>query len=132
MRKANLFTAVGLVAVVALSGSAFTAESTLDDEAINVGSVAQSVSGATFTNVVHEYTAADDTTTALSGRTAELLSTEAGVVKVFLNASETADVNGCTATPVDTNADTIDDASDVVCDIVDTANLTAIRFVVNG
>lgn len=121
-----------VAAALALTGSAFTATSTLDDQAINVGSVSQSVSGATFTNVAHAYTAATDTTTAISARAAELLSTEAGVVAIFLNGSSTADAAGCTVTHVDTDADTVDDASDVACNITDTVNLTALRFVVNG
>ncbi len=133
MRKnVKLLGAVAVAGLVAATGSAFTATSTIDDSAINVGSVTQSVSGATFTNVVHAYTASTDTTTSLSGRTAELLSTATGVVKVFLNESATADAAGCTVTAVDTDADTVNDASDVTCNITDTVNLTSIRFVVNG
>lgn len=133
MRKnAKLLGAVAVAGLVAATGSAFTATSTIDDAAINVGSVVQSVSGATFTNVVHTYTASTDTTTALSARAAQLLSTTAGVVKVHLNGSATADAAGCTVTHVDTDATVGVDASDIACNITDTANLTEIRFVVNG
>lgn len=128
----KLVGAIAVAGLVAAGGSAFTATSTIDKSAINVGSVTQSVSGATFTNVVHSYTAATDTTTALSARAAQLLSTTAGVVNVFLNGSGTADAAGCTVTQVDTDADLAVDASDVACNITDTANLTSIRFVVNG
>lgn len=131
--SSKLFVAVAAAGLVATAGTAFTATSTIDDAAINVGSVAQSVSGATFTNVVHTYTASTDTTTALSARTAQVLSTATGVVKVYLNNSPTSDVN-CTVTQVDTTspADGTPDVSDVACDITDTVNLTDVRFVVNG
>ncbi|HUG85321.1 MAG TPA: hypothetical protein VMM13_12190 [Euzebya sp.] len=133
MRKGTIFTALGLVAVIAISGSAFTATSTIDDDAINVGSVLQSISGATFTNVVHTYTEATDTTTALDAKAEELLSTAAGVVTVSVNG---AAAEACTVTWTDVNLDGIDDGatdfSDIACDITDTANVTSIRFVVNG
>ncbi|MQB02540.1 MAG: hypothetical protein GEU78_20450, partial [Actinobacteria bacterium] len=85
-----------------MGGSAFTATSTIDDAAINVGSVAQSVSGATFTNVVHTYTAETDTTTALSAKAEELLSTATGVVTVSVNGAAAED---CTVTVTDVNLD---------------------------
>lgn len=131
--KRNTFAAVALAALVAATGSAFTATSTIDDSAINVGSVAQSVSGATFTNVTHTYTAATDTTTALSAKAEELLSTAAGVVTVSVNG---APAEACTVTltdlvPLGTDEGATD-YSTVNCDIADTANVTSIRFVVNG
>lgn len=125
--------AIAFGAVVATGSSAFTATSTIDDAAINVGSVAQSVSGATFTNVAHTYTAATDTTTALSAKAEQLLSTTAGVVTVSVNSGA---AQACTVTVTDVDEDGVDDGasdfSDIACDIADTANVTSIRFVVNG
>jgi hypothetical protein len=131
--SSRLLLALAIAGVVAASGSAFTATSTIDDLAIHVGSVAQTVSGATITNVTHTYTAATDTTTALSAKAEQLLSTATGVVKVSINdgALET-----CTVTVTDVDGDGVDDGaadfSDIACDITDTANVTSVRFVVNG
>lgn len=124
---------VGLAAVgaVVAGGSAFTATSTIDSSAVHVGSVAQSVSGATITNVAYTYTAATDTTTAISAKAEELLA--AGSVKVSVNNGALQD---CTVTVTDANSDGVDDGaadfSDIACDITDTANVTSVRFVVNG
>lgn len=132
-RSTKLLSVLGAAAAVAAAGSAFTATSTIDDPAINVGSVSQSVSGATFTNVVHEYTAATDTTTAISAKAEELLSTTAGVVRVSINDGTLED---CTVTLTDLAPLGTDegagDFSDIACDITDTANVTSVRFVVNG
>jgi hypothetical protein len=134
MRKNfKLVGAVAVAGLVAASGSAFTATSTLDDTAINVGSVAQTVSGATFTNVAHTYTAATDTTTALAAKAEQLLSTAAGVVTVHVNDGV---AQNCTVMVTDVAPLGVDDGagdfSDVDCDITDVANVTSIRFVVNG
>jgi hypothetical protein len=134
MRKSTkLLVALAAAGTVAAAGSAFTATSTIDDPAINVGSVAQSVSGATITNVVHSYTAATDTTTAISAKAEELLSTSAGVVKVSINDGALED---CTVTltdiaPLGTDEGATD-FSTLDCDITDTANVTSVRFVING
>jgi hypothetical protein len=134
MRKSTkLLVAVAAAGTIAGAGSAFTATSTIDDGAIHVGSVAQSVSGATITNVVHSYTPATDTTTAISAKAEELLSTAAGVVKVAINGGT---LQPCTV--LVTDADTIGtddgagDYSDITCDITDVADVTSVRFVVNG
>jgi len=134
MRKSTkLVVALGAAGVVAAAGSAFTATSTIDDSAINVGSVAQTVSGATITNVTHTYTAATDTTTAISAKAEELLSTTAGVVKVSINGGA---LENCTVTVTDVAPLGTDegagDFSNIACDIPDTANVTSVRFVVNG
>lgn len=134
MRKnVKLLGAVAIAGLVAASSSAFTATSTIDDAGINVGSVEQSVSGATFTNVVHAYTPASDTTTALTAKAEELLSTATGVVTVSVNGGAAED---CTVTLTDADLDGVDDGaadfSDIACDIADVANVTSIRFVVNG
>ena len=134
MRKSTkLVAALGAAGVVAAAGSAFTATSTIDDPAINVGSVVQSVSGATFTNVVHSYTAESDFTTAIDAKAEELLSTSAGVVTVSINDGAAQD---CTVTVTDVNLDGVDDGatdySDIACDITDVADVTSVRFVVNG
>lgn len=130
MHKSTKFiVALGAAGVVAAAGSAFTATSTIDDPAINVGSVAQSVSGATITNVVHSYTAATDTTTSISAKAEQLLSTTAGVVKVSINDGALED---CTVTLTDVEPLGTDDYSTIACDITDTANVTSVRFVVNG
>lgn len=134
MRKSNkLFVAIAAAGLVAAGGSAFTATSTIDDGAINVGSVAQSVSGATFTNVVHTYTPDTDTTTAISAKAEELLSTTAGVVTVSVNgaAAENCTVTQTDVAPLGTDEGATD-FSDIACDITDVANVTSIRFVVNG
>jgi hypothetical protein len=134
MRKSTkLVVALGAAGVVAAAGSAFTATSTIDDPAINVGSVVQSVSGATFTNVVHSYTAATDTTTAISAKAEELLSTSAGVVQVSINdgALQDCSVTVTDVAPLGTD-EGAGDFSDVTCDITDVANVTSVRFVVNG
>jgi hypothetical protein len=132
-KSTKLIVALGAAGVVAAAGSAFTATSTIDDSAINVGSVAQSVSGATITNVTHTYTAATDTTTAISAKAEELLSTSAGVVKIGINSEALQD---CTVTQTDIapiGADGgVADFSTIACDITDTANVTSVRFVVNG
>jgi len=134
MRKnVSLFAAVGVAGLIAATGSAFTATSTIDRSAINVGSVAQSVSGATFTSVTHSYTGATDTTTAISAKAEELLSTAAGVVTVSVNSGA---AQNCTVTLTDVAPLGVDDGagdfSNVSCDITDTANVTSVRFVVNG
>lgn len=134
MRKSTrLVGALAVAGVVAASGSAFTATSTIDDAAINVGSVAQTVSGATITSVVHTYTASTDTTTAISAKAEQLLSTASGVVKVSINDGES---QNCTVAVTDADLDGVDDGaadySDLACDITDVANVTSVRFVVNG
>ena len=86
----------------------------------------QSINGVTITNVVHTYTASTDTTTALSADAAQVLSTTPGVVEVFVNGRTTADA--CTVTQLGAPAT----SSSIACDIVDTVNVTDIRFVVNG
>jgi hypothetical protein len=135
MRTSNkrILGALTVAGLVAAAGSAFTATSTIDDPSINVGSVAQTVSGATFTNVTHTYTAATDTTTALSAKAEQLLSTTAGVVKVSINDGA---LQNCTVTLTDVAPLGTDegagDFSDIACDITDVANVSSIRFVVNG
>lgn len=132
-RSIKLLGALAIGGVVAAGGSAFTATSTIDKAAINVGSVAQTVSGATITNVVHAYTAATDTTTSLTAKAEQLLSTATGVVKVSINDGA---VQNCTVALTDVAPLGVDDgASDystITCDITDTAGVTSVRFVVNG
>ncbi|UUZ60970.1 hypothetical protein [Nocardioides sp. B-3] len=132
-KTTKIIVALGAAGVVAAAGSAFTATSTIDDSAINVGSVAQSVSGATITNVSHTYTSATDTTTAISAKAEQLLSTTAGVVKVSINDGT---LENCTVTltdiaPLGTDEGATD-FSDIACNIADIANVTSVRFVVNG
>ena len=129
----KLAVALAAAGLVAAGTSAFTATSTIDDPAINVGSVAQTVSGATITNVVHTYTAATDTTISIAAKAEQLLSTNAGVVKVSINDGA---LQNCTVAVTDVDLDGVDDGatdySDLTCDITDTANVTSVRFVVNG
>jgi hypothetical protein len=131
--SSKLTLALGIAAVVAAGSSAFTASSTIDEAAVHVGSVAQSVSGATITNVVHSYTPATDMTTAISAKAEELLSTTAGVVQVSINGGE---LEPCLVSQTDADEDGVDDGSmdysDVACDIADQADVTSVRFVVNG
>ena len=132
-KSTKLIVALGAAGVVAAAGSAFTATSTIDDAAVNVGSVVQTVSGATITNVTHTYTAGNDTTTAISAKAEQVLSTTAGVVKIGINAQPLED---CTVAVTDVDLDGVDDGatdfSDITCNIADTANVTSVRFVVNG
>jgi hypothetical protein len=125
--------ALGIAGVIAAGASAFTATSTIDNAAVHVGSVEQSVSGANFTNVVHSYTPATDTTTAISAKAEELLSTTAGVVKISVNGGA---LEPCTVSQTDANTDGVDDGamdySNISCDISDTDDVTSVRFVVNG
>lgn len=131
--KRGIIAGAAVAWALALTGSAFTATSTIDDSAINVGSVAQTVSGASFTDVVHTYTAAADTTTAISAKAEQLLSTTAGVVTISVNGGAAED---CTITLTDVAPLGTDegagDFSSIACDITDTANVTSLRFVVNG
>jgi hypothetical protein len=132
--SSKLVLALGTAGVIiAAGGSAFTATSTIDNAAVHVGSAAQSISGATITNVVYSYTPATDTTSAISARAEELLSTTAGVVQVSVNGGA---LEACAVEQNDANSDGIDDGamdySDVSCDINDAANVTSVRFVVNG
>ena len=131
--KRSIFAGAFVAGALALAGSAFTATSTIDDGAINVGSVSQAVSGANFTNVTHSYTAATDTTTAISAKAEELLSKSAGVVTLSVNGGQ---AGACTLTWTDADEDGADDGeadfSNIACDIADTANLTSLRFTVNG
>jgi hypothetical protein len=131
--SSKLMLAVTAAGAVAVGASAFTATSTIDDGAVHVGSVAQTVSGATITNVVHSYTPETDTTTAISAKAEELLSTKAGAVRVSINGGA---LGSCTVSQTDANEDGIDDGamdySDITCDIADTAAVTSLRFVVNG
>ncbi|MFC5730488.1 MULTISPECIES: hypothetical protein [Nocardioides] len=132
-QSTRIIAAATAAGFVAFGASAFTATSTVDDAAINVGSVAQTVSGATITNVAHTYTDSTDTTTAISAKAEQLLSTATGVVKVSIN-SGTA--QNCTVTVTDLDLDGVDDGvsdySDLACDITDVANVTNVRFIVNG
>lgn len=118
---------------LALTGSAFTATSTIDDAAVHVGSVSQTVSGATFTNVVHTYTSATDTTTAVSAKAEQLLSTTSGVVTISVNggAAQSCTVTQTDVAPLGTD-EGADDFSSVACNITDVANVTSLAFVVNG
>ncbi|MCW2735727.1 hypothetical protein [Nocardioides sp.] len=134
MRKSTkILVALVAAGTAAAAGSAFTATSTIDDPAINVGSVVQSVSGATITNVSHSYIAATDTTTEISAKAEQLLSTSAGVVKIGINSEALQD---CTVTLTDVAPLGTDegagDFSTITCDISDTADVTSVRFVVNG
>jgi hypothetical protein len=131
--SSRLILALGTAGLLAAGTSAFTATSTIDNSAVHVGSVAQSVSGATITNVVHSYTPESDTTTAISAKAEELLSTADGVVQVSINGGA---LEACTVTQTDANTNGSDDGamdySDVSCDIADRTNVTSVRFVVNG
>ena len=131
--KRSIFAGALVAGVLALAGSAFTATSTIDDGAINVGSVSQTVSGATFTNVNHSYTSATDTTTAISAKAEQLLSTDTGVVTLSVNGGSEQD---CTVTwtdlaPLGTDEGAADFSS-IACDITDAANVTSLAFTVNG
>ena len=132
-KTTKLIVALGAAGVVAAAGSAFTAGSTIDEEGINVGSVSQTVSGANITNVVHAYTAVGDITTSITAKAEELLSDTPGVVKISVNdaALEICTVVVTDVAPLDTD-EGAGDYSTITCDIADTANLTSIRFVVNG
>jgi hypothetical protein len=129
----KLLAATAVAGLVAATGSAFTATSTIDDPAVNVGSVLQTVSGATVTNVTHAYAADTDTTTALSAKAEQLLSTTAGVVTVAVNGGS---AQACTVTLTDVAPLGVDDGagdySTIACDITDLTNVTSVRFVVNG
>lgn len=131
--SSKLVLALGTAGVIAAGTSAFTATSTIDNAAVHVGSVQQSISGATITNVAYTYTPASDTTTAIDAKAEELLSTTAGVVQVSVNGGS---LEPCNVTQTDGNSDGIDDGtmdySDISCDIADTADVTSVRFVVNG
>jgi hypothetical protein len=122
-----------MAAVVAAGSSAFTATSTIDDAAVNVGSVAQSVSGANITNVVHAYTPETDTTTAISAKAEELLSETPGAVKVSINGGA---LKSCTVSQTDADDNGVDDGamdfSNIACENVDTVNVTSVRFSVTG
>jgi hypothetical protein len=131
--SSKLAVALATAGVIAAGASAYTATSTIDQAAVHVGSVAQTVSGANITNVVHSYAPATDTTTAISAKAEELLPTTPGAVKVSINGGA---LEPCTVTQTDANNDGIDDGamdySDVTCDIADTTDVTGVRFVVNG
>jgi hypothetical protein len=131
--SSKLALALATAGVIAAGASAYTATSTIDNAAVHVGSVAQTVSGATITNVVHSYTPATDTTTAISAKAEELLPTTGGVVQVSINGGA---LKPCTVTQTDANTDGIDDGamdySDITCDNLDTVDVTSVRFVVNG
>ena len=131
--KRGILAGAVVAGVIAVGGAAFTATSTIDDGAINVGPVSQTVSGATFTNVVHTYTAATDTTTAVSAKAEQLISESDDVVTVSVNGGAAQD---CTVAQTDADLDGVDDGgadfSDVECDIADLANVTSLQFVVNG
>ena len=131
--SSRLAIALATAGVIAAGASAFTANSTIDDGAVHVGSVTQSVSGANFTSVVHSYTPVGDLTTAISAKTEELLSKADGVVQISVNngALEPCTVT-CTAAPTGGVDDGPTDFSTVNCDIDDAADVTSIRFVVNG
>lgn len=131
--KRGIIAGAVVAGALALSGSAFTATSTIDKAAINVGSVSQTVSGATFTNVVHTYTSATDTTTAIDAKAEQLLSTTAGVVTVSVNggAAQACTVTRTDIAPIGTD-EGAGDFSSIACNITDTANVTSLAFVVNG
>lgn len=131
--KRNILAGAVVAGLVAFGGSAFTAASTIDDEDINVGSVSQSVSGANFTEVTHTYDSDTDTTSAISAKAAELLSTDDGVVTISTNGGAP---QACTVTWTDVNSDGLDsgaqDFSSVACDITPLFELTSLQFTVNG
>ena len=129
----SILVGAAVAGTFALTGAAYTATSTIDDSAINVGSVSQTVSGATITNVVHTYTASSDTTTAISAKAEELLSTAAGVVTLSVDgaAAEACTVTVTDVAPLGTD-EGAGDFSSIACDIADTVNLTSLAFVING
>ncbi|MCW2848436.1 MAG: hypothetical protein JWR90_2410 [Marmoricola sp.] len=131
--SSKLLLALAAAGAIAGGASAFTATSTIDNAAVHVGSVAQSVSGANITNVAYSYTPESDTTTAISAKAEELLPTKAGVVRVSINGDP---LETCTVSQTDADQDGIDDGatdfSDITCDIADTPGVTSVRFVVNG
>jgi hypothetical protein len=131
--SSKLILALGTAGVFAAGASAFTATSTIDNAAVHVGSVAQSVSGATITNVAYAYTPESDTTTSVSAKAEQLLPTQDGVVRVSVNGGG---LEACTVTQTDADTDGVDDGamdfSDIACDISDTVDVTSVRFVVNG
>lgn len=131
--KRSIFAGALVAGALALAGSAFTATSTIDDGDVHVGSVSQTVSGASFTNVTHTYTSATDTTTAISAKAEQLLSTDEGVLTLSVNGGAP---QACTVTWTDIaplgSDEGAGDFSDIACDITDTANVTSLAFTVNG
>ena len=125
---------IGAVAVAGalVVGSALTATSTIYDPAVHVGSVSQSVAGVTINDVNYTYTPATDTTTAIDVVAEELLDVRAGAMQVSVNGGGYEDCDAPVLTDVNVNGtdDGAMDVSDVHCDVVDTANVTSVRFLV--
>lgn len=130
--RARTLTLLGVFAVLAGTGTAFTAASSIDAPAIVVGSVEQQIAGATITDVRHTYSSVLRLTTALTARAEELVSTAPGVVTVEVNGGA---AQACTVTHTDLLVPGVDEGPDYstfTCDIVDTSVITSLRFVVNG
>src|SRR3954447_19971390 len=132
MRKHGLLIGAVAAAGALVVGSALTASSTIYDPAVHVGSVAQSVSGVTINDVNYSYTPATDTTTAIDVVAEELLDVRAGAMQVSVNGGGYQDCDAPVLTDVNSNSvdDGAQDFSDVHCDIVDTPNVTSVRFLV--
>lgn len=91
----KLLGALAAATIVAAGGSAFTAASTIDNNAKHVGAVAQTISGVTVTNVQYTINPATDATTQVAFHVAEDLKSSDVV---------TATVSGTTGTGGPTEA----------------------------
>jgi hypothetical protein len=71
----KLFGALAVSAVVAATGSAFTATSTIDNATKHIGQTGQTISGVDVTNVVYTTDSATDDTSAVSFTIGQALGT---------------------------------------------------------
>jgi hypothetical protein len=132
--KGVLIGGATVVGLLAAATSALTATSTIyaGGESVYVGSVAQSVAGVDVLDVNYQYVPATDTTEVVTVIVDQWLAATNSVLQVSVNGGG---YENCAA-PVttDDNLNTVDDGTEdfstVVCDIVDTADVTALRFLV--
>jgi hypothetical protein len=133
--KRVLIGALGVAGVLGVTASAFTATSTIYDSAVNVGSVTQSQTGITVTDVDYTYDQATDETSAVIVTTSELLDDAAATMKVSVNGGGLQDCDAAAQTDPDNDNvdDGVTDFSVTTCTFgAAVANVTSVQFVVEG
>lgn len=96
MNKRNVFAAVAFAGLVAATGSAFTATSTIDEGTKTVGATSQSISGVAVSNVSYTWDSSNDTTSGVDFTIGSVLGAN-DTLTVSLNGTNgscTADVSG--------------------------------------
>jgi hypothetical protein len=115
-----------IVAVAGVSGTAFTATSTIDRSAVHQGSVAQGVSGITVSDVSYTFQPDSDTVTKITANAVQDLVADASILTVALNGTAP---RPCTGEWVPASAEGAAAHTAITCDVSGGfANVTEVRF----